>query len=128
MVTATACLLCLVVPPSGMAYTMYLVIYPLLTAGTLHLTSATLGVTSLTVTSRGADGAVNSHYVFIPYIVYVATVKNLKVHLMWQSLYLYIVTVKRFILCVNTGQSLYLLPIYKYSIPGASVVIETDEE
>lgn len=30
---------------------------PLVTAGALHLTSATLGVTSLTVTSLGADGA-----------------------------------------------------------------------
>ena len=36
---------------------MYLIMLPLDTAGTVHLTSATLGVTSLTVTARGADGA-----------------------------------------------------------------------
>ena len=40
-----------------MAYTTYLMMWPLDTAGTLHLTSATLGVTSLTVTYLGADGA-----------------------------------------------------------------------
>lgn len=57
MLTVTSCLLCLVAPPSGIAYTMYLIMLPRDTAGTLHLTSATLGVTSLTVTSRGADGA-----------------------------------------------------------------------
>ena len=57
VLTATSCLLCLVAPPCGMAYTMYRVMTPLVTAGTLHLTSAMLGVTSRTVTSRGADGA-----------------------------------------------------------------------
>ena len=61
MVTATDCLLCLVVPPTGMAYTMYLLMIPLVTTGVLHVTSATLGVTSLTVTLRGADGAANSN-------------------------------------------------------------------
>ena len=64
VVTATSCLLCLVAPPSGMAYTMYLMMLPLNTAGTLHLTSATRGVTSLTVTSRGADGAESQHRMY----------------------------------------------------------------
>ena len=64
VVTATSCLLCLVAPPSGMAYTMYLTIWPLNTAGTLHLTSATRGVTSLTETSLGADGAESQHRMY----------------------------------------------------------------
>lgn len=67
VVIAKACLLCLVAPPSGMAYTMYLFMTPLVTAGILQLTSATLGVTSLTVTSRGADGAVNSMTILCMY-------------------------------------------------------------
>ena len=54
--TATSWFLCLVAPPSGVAYTINLIMLPLDTAGTLHLTSAMLGVTSLTVIFLGTDG------------------------------------------------------------------------
>ena len=56
MLTATSWFLCLVAPPSGVAYTINLIMLPLDTAGTLHLTSAMLGVTSLTVIFLGTDG------------------------------------------------------------------------
>ena len=63
----TACTAC-VADPRGMAYTKYLLMIPLVTAGILHLTSATLGVTSLTVTSRGADGAeIQTHMIMVVY-------------------------------------------------------------
>ena len=44
---------------SGMAYTVYCVMTPLGTAGTLHDTSASPEVISLTLISRGGEGAVS---------------------------------------------------------------------